>query len=642
MSFRLRLTLFFVLIVVLPIVALMVLVSEIAADSESGKVDARLSAGLRTATTVYDAAQAESRPLASRVADRLAADPAATEALRSGDRGELEDVADDLVGGRVASATLTGRGGTSAEAGEGRQVAAAAIELASGGETIGSVAVSGISSNELLDRISQATGEQAAIVGPRGPTTGDVEIEASALPESGETATVDAEGGELRAAVTEPLGIERVRVALFSPAADAAFFSSRPGVAIALAVFLAAALIAVGFVLRSLQGQIREMLGAARRIGGGDFSGEVPVSGRDEMAGLATEFNLMSDRLAEQMDQLRRQRLEIEKSVRRVGEAFASGLDREALLEILVETAVGTCEADYGLVALKGHVGAEAEAGTGAENVQEAALAAEQKALQQAGPVEVEESGAYAFASSLGRIGQTAAPVGAMTIARGGRPFNSNEREVFLYLVGQAAASVENVALHELVSEQAVTDDLTGLANNRAFRELMEREAARAQRFGHDLSLLILDLDDFKRVNDTYGHPQGDAVLRMVGRVMAEESRGIDFPARYGGEEFVIALPETGTGGASELAERIRERLEAQAVRRLDGGGEIRVTASIGLATLPGSAANAGELIAKADAALYEAKRSGKNRVVVAEMAVPPGPASGLGGSKVPAASRRK
>ena len=200
----------------------------------------------------------------------------------------------------------------------------------------------------------------------------------------------------------------------------------------------------------------------------------------------------------------------------------------------------------------------------------------------------MEENGAYAFASSLGRIGQTAAPVGAMTIARAGRPFNSNEREVFLYLVGQAAASVENVALHELVSEQAVTDDLTGLANNRAFRELMEREAARAQRFGHDLSLLILDIDDFKRVNDTYGHPQGDAVLRAVGRILAEESRGIDFPARYGGEEFVIALPETGTEGASEVAERIRERIEAEAVPLLDGGGEIRVTASLGLATLPG------------------------------------------------------
>ncbi len=333
--------------------------------------------------------------------------------------------------------------------------------------------------------------------------------------------------------------------------------------------------------------------------------------------------------------------------MRRIGEAFASGLDRQALLEILVETAVGTCEADYGLVALSGHVGRR---GGGwwarTDDVQEAALAAERRALREAGPVEVEENGAYAFASSLGRIGQSATPVGAMTIARAGRPFNSTEREVFLYLVGQAAASVENVALHELVSEQAVTDDLTGLANNRAFRDLMEREAARAQRFEHDFSLLICDIDDFKKVNDTYGHPQGDAVLRAIGRILAEESRGIDFPARYGGEEFVVALPETSAEGAIEVAERISERLEQQAVARLDGEGELRVTASIGLATLPGAAANAGELIAKADAALYEAKRSGKNRVVVAETTEPPGPKYGRRAAddpaKVPATPRRK
>ncbi len=188
---------------------------------------------------------------------------------------------------------------------------------------------------------------------------------------------------------------------------------------------------------------------------------------------------------------------------------------------------------------------------------------------------------------------------------------------MFLYLVGQAAASVENLALHELVSEQAVTDDLTGLANNRAFRDLMDKEAARAQRFGHDLSLLILDIDNFKKINDTYGHPQGDVVLKGIGRILAEESRGIDFPARYGGEEFVVALPETGTQGAAEVGERIRERIEEEAVPLLDGDGEIQVTASLGLATLPGAAADARELIAKADEALYEAKGSGKNRLVV-------------------------
>ena len=128
------------------------------------------------------------------------------------------------------------------------------------------------------------------------------------------------------------------------------------------------------------------------------------------------------------------------------------------------------------------------------------------------------------------------------------------------------SSSIENIALHELVSEQAVTDELTGLSNNRAFRELIAKEAARAERFGHELSLIMLDIDDFKQVNDTYGHLQGDEVLRMVGRDPRRPSRAaIDEPARYGGEEFVVALPETGLEGALELAERIRARIECRA-----------------------------------------------------------------------------
>jgi diguanylate cyclase (GGDEF)-like protein len=178
---------------------------------------------------------------------------------------------------------------------------------------------------------------------------------------------------------------------------------------------------------------------------------------------------------------------------------------------------------------------------------------------------------------------------------------------------------VENVALHELVSEQAVTDELTGLPNNRAFREAVEKEAARAARFRHDLSLVILDLDDFKQINDTHGHLQGDAVLRAVGRILNAESRGIDEPARYGGEEFVVALPETDAQGALEVAERIRTRIANEAVSRVDGDGEIRVTASLGTATMPAVGAEVSQLIAAADAALYLAKREGKNQVRVAE-----------------------
>ena len=183
------------------------------------------------------------------------------------------------------------------------------------------------------------------------------------------------------------------------------FLGSRPKIAVALAAFFVVALLAVLLTLRSLQGYVREMLGAAQRIGEGDFSEKVPVSGRDEMAGLAGEFNRMSDRLSDQMDQLRRQRVEIENSVRRIGEAFASGLDRQSLLAILVDTAVASCDADYGLVALSGHVGSEAEAGGATEALRDVALAAEQRALRDGEVAELDEDGAFALASPMGRIG---------------------------------------------------------------------------------------------------------------------------------------------------------------------------------------------------------------------------------------------
>jgi diguanylate cyclase (GGDEF)-like protein len=209
-----------------------------------------------------------------------------------------------------------------------------------------------------------------------------------------------------------------------------------------------------------------------------------------------------------------------------------------------------------------------------------------------------------------------------MAVGRQGDAFDDSEREMLRYLCGQAAVSVENIDLHEQVSEQAVRDELTGLANPRRFRELIAKEAERAERFGHQLSLVLLDLDDFKQVNDTYGHLQGDEVLRMVGRILEEESRGVDEPARYGGEEFAVALPETGLDGALEVAERVRTAIAETRVGLVEGRGRIEVTASLGVsAVAPGSTADPKSLIAAADAALYAAKRSGKNRT---ECAPPP------------------
>ncbi|MGZ5337506.1 MAG: diguanylate cyclase [Solirubrobacterales bacterium] len=169
--------------------------------------------------------------------------------------------------------------------------------------------------------------------------------------------------------------------------------------------------------------------------------------------------------------------------------------------------------------------------------------------------------------------------------------------------------------LHDFTSQQAVTDELTGLSNQRRFRELLAKETERAKRFGHRLSLLMLDLDDFKRVNDTYGHLQGDEVLRAVAEAVRAESREVDEPSRYGGEELAVALPETDAAGAFELAERIRTRIEKVKIPLRNNAGSMGVTISIGVGELGGSVDEAEDLIAAADEALYAAKRAGKNHV---------------------------
>jgi diguanylate cyclase (GGDEF)-like protein len=125
----------------------------------------------------------------------------------------------------------------------------------------------------------------------------------------------------------------------------------------------------------------------------------------------------------------------------------------------------------------------------------------------------------------------------------------------------------------------------------------------------------MLDIDDFKQVNDHHGHQQGDEVLAHVARVLRDFSRDIDAPARYGGEEMAVILPETDLRGASQLAERVREAVASMQVPGAGGGGSLRVTASFGVAAAPDSAVEPERLVAAADAALYRAKRAGKNRV---------------------------
>lgn len=229
-----------------------------------------------------------------------------------------------------------------------------------------------------------------------------------------------------------------------------------------------------------------------------------------------------------------------------------------------------------------------------------------------------------------------------VTVA-GKRAFPPGEIEALQVLANQAAVALANADLYGQVQEQAIRDGLTGLYNHRHFQERLTQECARARRYGLPLSLLMIDVDDFKHFNDEHGHQMGDEVLREVGRILAAAVRqGVDIPARYGGEEFAVILPHTVTSGAECLGRRLREELEGldedlppqgtgavlvgerlrEAVARQAFAGRggrryAHLTVSVGVASLSQGERQAEELVSNADKALYAAKRAGKNRTEV-------------------------
>jgi diguanylate cyclase (GGDEF)-like protein/PAS domain S-box-containing protein len=200
------------------------------------------------------------------------------------------------------------------------------------------------------------------------------------------------------------------------------------------------------------------------------------------------------------------------------------------------------------------------------------------------------------------------------------RQFTRADLEVLSLFATQAAIAIRNARLYNQIEQAAVTDELTGLYNRRGFFQLGEREFERASRFGRPLVAGMFDIDHFKRVNDTYGHPAGDQVLYALANCFRQTTRGIDVAGRYGGEEFVLLLPEAFLSGAIQIVERLRQSIAGLSIPicPVNGGSPmvpIHINVSVGVAELLPDVSSLAVLLERADRALYRAKDSGRNRV---------------------------
>jgi diguanylate cyclase (GGDEF)-like protein len=195
-----------------------------------------------------------------------------------------------------------------------------------------------------------------------------------------------------------------------------------------------------------------------------------------------------------------------------------------------------------------------------------------------------------------------------------GQPYGLQEVQYITRIVRFASIAIENASLFH----QATTDRMTGLFSHHFFEKSLDEELERARRYKATFSLVMFDIDHFKKFNDTYGHLQGDRIIREIARILVKAIRTVDLPARYGGEEFAVILPAVDVKGAMVVADRLRKRVEDYPFPSSDGGASLHVTISVGVTEFdPESAYAPTEIIREADRALYQSKENGRNRVTV-------------------------
>jgi diguanylate cyclase (GGDEF)-like protein len=574
-SFKLKLALYFALLALLPSAIAFYGFDTLAQRSETRGVDARLQAGLRSSLAAYGAVLDD----AQRTARAVARDPDLQRALRRGDRAAIAEIARSNPSLTITAGPL--RIGTAPTL-----AARRTVDIVQDGRILGHVSIAVPIDGALLRDIRTGLDDGDRLLAVRdGRVVAGAFRGASVSVPSGAPKRVRIQGTRYRALATAPLdnppGVELVAVTPQS-AVDSAVSGTERRLFVALLGSLALFALVTYLLGRSIVRTLAGLADAANALAHGDLGRRVEVRGRDEFAQLADAFNRMAGELEQRLIELDEERHRLRESTTRFGEALEATHDVEQLLRVIVETAVEATGAYGGIVLDEG------------------------RELVRAGDP---DAGLQKIAFPL-RAGQS--DFGSLVLAA--PQFDSDQVETAATLAANAVIALENARLHRIVEQQALVDPLTELANRRALAETLHAEVARAERFGDAVSFVLADLDDFKAVNDRYGHPVGDTVLRAFARTLADTVREIDVAGRWGGEEFALILPGTDAAGGAALAERARQAIEAQELHA-PNGDVIPVTSSFGVASFPASD-SVDALVAAADAALYRAKREGKNRVV--------------------------
>lgn len=452
--------------------------------------------------------------------------------------------------------------------------------------------------------------------------------------------TFDAEIGEPGTAEAVDLS-DGVSIVASTPTASNDSIARRVLTSLVVLVVLAMlGITALAYLLARLITQpLEELARGANLVSEGYFDYEFPArSSRDEVGQLANAFRDMTRRLRQTINQLSSSRDQLQRAVMRTGQTLRSTHDMNQMIESILSTAADAVEADAAILwrftptrdelypalgqgvnvdqmprlkvgeGMVGHVG--------------------ERATPMVMPPESPSDGGLRYARQEPAFPMAAAVplytqdriMGVLAVYRReiGRRFAREDLDTMTFLVEQGGVAIENVLLHEEAQRLSITDGLTGTWNRRYLYMQFKQVLATAQRFDRPFSVLMLDLDNFKDINDNYGHQRGDAILVEFSHRVSTMLREVDTFARYGGEEFVCLLSETDEDGAMTTAEKIRDSVKSEPFGGMDEH-LLNVTVSIGVAVYPQHGDSAQALIESADQALYRAKQNGRDRVSTPE-----------------------